>query len=609
MSRRSPKKKSSIFLDSSSSESDASYAESDSDEEPESKNILSISSDDDSVLDDPFLHTQPQMTTRKGSSPEKSSSQGTTASSECDNSVKVVMKKVNASPRAGSLVMDAYEMVPLNDLDESSNGPKKNVMSEIAPVHGLRKKDEKQTTGVDVQLQSDSEISKVPPKMRLKLQKMKEIMDFSPKEDSNECQSYSDATKLQNTPKKVGKPSMVEGSLASLPPPTSSKNIAKKRALDNSEQDVAFAVKPKDNNDVTTAKSTQVTTQSSSSSTPNASQTSNKEEGEIKKPTSGVKRKKRKVAKKHSIDNNNPKESKDSSKKFSTVASTPSAISKPTTKDSTSSTTSKPTTKDSTSSTISKPTTNASSPKPTPKPKRKKKTFQQQVLLHILTTMKPFTLKSLATELRTTDIALHHIMLSLLDKQVVRRKEVGKKVKKELYWVDIENATKEMYGKQTFSREEALTTKEELNRVRAQESDLLREIQIVESEISNDELDRRLEEKEKNIQELQDRIKAAKDRISNTQDETSTKIPAGGRHRFGSRFQAKPKKPLTKKQLQKNINYMRSEWKARKEKCVDFLDNLADAMEKKPKEINKLLGIETDEMTGVKLPPKQVIDS
>jgi 26S proteasome regulatory subunit (ATPase 3-interacting protein) len=54
---------------------------------------------------------------------------------------------------------------------------------------------------------------------------------------------------------------------------------------------------------------------------------------------------------------------------------------------------------------------------------------------------------------------------------------------------------------------------------------------------------------------------------------------------------------------------MRAEWKSRKEKCMDFIDQLADGMEKKPKEIIKLLELETDEMVGVTIPPKHVIES
>ncbi|KAL3912354.1 MAG: hypothetical protein SGILL_006916 [Bacillariaceae sp.] len=53
---------------------------------------------------------------------------------------------------------------------------------------------------------------------------------------------------------------------------------------------------------------------------------------------------------------------------------------------------------------------------------------------------------------------------------------------------------------------------------------------------------------------------------------------------------------------------MRDEWKNRKTKCMDFCENLADGMEKKVKDIVKLLEIETDEMEGiVKLPSKYAL--
>jgi hypothetical protein len=51
---------------------------------------------------------------------------------------------------------------------------------------------------------------------------------------------------------------------------------------------------------------------------------------------------------------------------------------------------------------------------------------------------------------------------------------------------------------------------------------------------------------------------------------------------------------------------MREEWKKRKEKMVEFVDQMADAMEKKPKDMIKLLDIETDESVGAVLPEKFV---
>jgi hypothetical protein len=53
---------------------------------------------------------------------------------------------------------------------------------------------------------------------------------------------------------------------------------------------------------------------------------------------------------------------------------------------------------------------------------------------------------------------------------------------------------------------------------------------------------------------------------------------------------------------------MRDEWKKRKDKCMDFIDQLADGMEKKPKDVVKLLDLETDEMEGVAMPAKHEID-
>jgi hypothetical protein len=45
--------------------------------------------------------------------------------------------------------------------------------------------------------------------------------------------------------------------------------------------------------------------------------------------------------------------------------------------------------------------------------------------------------------------------------------------------------------------------------------------------------------------------------------------------------------------------HMLSEYKARKRKCMDFVNDLADAMEKHPREVmsnDKILGLDTDEM-------------
>jgi len=323
---------------------------------------------------------------------------------------------------------------------------------------------------------------------------------------------------------------------------------------------------------------------------------------EAKEPAAGVKRKKRKVAQQHDVGaSSSPLKGTPK-----TPATVPTQASKEASKTNPNAGTATAT------ATVTKQS-KAASP---PKPKKKKKTFQEQVLLHMMTTMKPFTLKSLAAELRTTDIALRNLMLSLLDKKVVMKKEFGNKVKKELYWADLENATKELYGKNVPTAEDRQDAKTELQQVLSQEKELLQVLKGMESDISNEELDKTLEAEEKVVQELKARVQEAKDRINGkTPPAAAQKLqarPIGGgliNQASFAKYQAPPKKLKTKKELKMSINHLRNEWKMRKEKCIDFIDNLSDAMEKRPKDVYKLLEIETDEMMGVKIPPKQVLDN
>ena len=287
--------------------------------------------------------------------------------------------------------------------------------------------------------------------------------------------------------------------------------------------------------------------------------------------TGGVKRKKKKVGKKHSA----------------SVAKTES-VSKA----------SKPApAKTSKSSDVKPP----EAVKAVPKPKKKKMTFMNQVLLHMMTTMKPYTLKGLAGELQSTDVALSHLMLSLLDKKIVYCKEFGKKVKREMYWVDLEKANKAIYGTDIPSASDMEKAKLELKAALEDEAKHVEVMKQMKSQLTNEELTLRLEEEERNVADLTSKIQEAKDRISGKVKVVEKPKLA---NRF-SRFAPPPQKPKTKKQLNKEINNLRNEWKNRKEKCMDFVYNLSDAMEKKPKDVLKILDIETDEAQGVKIPPKK----
>ncbi len=252
--------------------------------------------------------------------------------------------------------------------------------------------------------------------------------------------------------------------------------------------------------------------------------------------------------------------------------------------------------------------TGASNDPVIPVKKPKKKTFQQQVILHLITSMKPFTLKTLAAELRTTDVVLSHMMLSLQDKNIVRKKEFGKKIKKELFWVDLEKATNEYYGKKLPTKHEMLQSELQLKTSLSEETSVMEILKGMESELSNEELIIKLENAEKIAEELRTMVQNIKGRIEGKKSINGAPIVKGLGHQKHGRFAKNCAPKLkTRNQLCKEINDMRSEWKVRKEKCVDFIDTLSDAMEKRPKEVDKMLDIETDEMIGVKIPAKKVL--
>ena len=211
-----------------------------------------------------------------------------------------------------------------------------------------------------------------------------------------------------------------------------------------------------------------------------------------------------------------------------------------------------------------------------------------KVLSYVMSTMKPFTLNSLSTELGICEEYLRCTMSSLLDKEIIRKKVIEGDARNEIYWVDIDNGMKEMYGEKRLSKERAKSIKMSLESSRSKEFNLLRELDGVQSELSNNELDKHIDQAKHKVKELQKEVNETKQRISAAEKGEG--------------------KQLSKKKLQITINHMRVEWKSRKEKCVDFVDQLSDAMEKKPKEVIKLLDIETDEMVKEKLPPKHNIN-
>jgi hypothetical protein len=245
----------------------------------------------------------------------------------------------------------------------------------------------------------------------------------------------------------------------------------------------------------------------------------------------------------------------------------------------------------------------AESPK---KKKPKKKTFQDELLHHMFFTCKPFAMKTLTQELKTSEASVNFCLLSLIDKGWVVKKEFASKSRsKELYWANQEAKSKELFtALHIVPPEQVAAARRELAHLQQQEKAANQQLHQVQQEPSNEELNSRLTVAEQEVRELEDEVQAALSRIRAAKE---PKPQPKQRIGFG-----KPKvikaKPTCPKRLKAQINKMRDEWRKRKEKCNDFIEQLADGMEKKVKDVVKMLELETDEVVGVKMPPKHVID-
>jgi hypothetical protein len=156
---------------------------------------------------------------------------------------------------------------------------------------------------------------------------------------------------------------------------------------------------------------------------------------------------------------------------------------------------------------------------------------------------------------------------------------------KDLYWANQTSSAKQVQALELPSREEMIAVKEEYASYRAKHSLYSRELQLVEQEPSNEQLDKQLLEMERAVSMAKTTLQETEDRIAASKQDTTCGI----------------QNPLI---LKKRINHMRGEWKDRKTKCRDFVDQLADGLEKPIKAVVKLLELETDEMEDVTMPPK-----
>ena len=253
--------------------------------------------------------------------------------------------------------------------------------------------------------------------------------------------------------------------------------------------------------------------------------------------------------------------------------------------------------------------------KPPPKKKKKRTTFEEELLKKMFMSCRPYAVRDLVQLMgkTTSEASVNFCLLSLIDKKWVIKKEFksGNRTK-ELYWANQESKDKKLWALdclQLPSIETIRETRLELASLQQQHKTLVREIEEIEKTPSNDQLAVLCQTAQTDVDNLAAKLEAMKARIASGAPQNKPKKPGLGfrNNRFGSN-KMPPKKAQTPLQLKKRINAMRDHWVKRRRKCMDFVEALADGMEKKVKDVvNKVLELETDEEAKAVLPPKHVV--
>lgn len=272
-----------------------------------------------------------------------------------------------------------------------------------------------------------------------------------------------------------------------------------------------------------------------------------------------------------------------------------------------------------------KKTAEATKPALQKKTKKKKRiTFEDELLQKMFMTCRPYSIRDLVQLMGKTasEASVNFCLLSLTDKKWVVKKEFksGSNRTKELYWANQESKDKKLWALECLQLPDQETIRQgrmELAALQQQQKSVAREIEAVERTPSNQQLAILCQNVQKQVDDLSAKLDAMKKRIGSSDATNSRgnakKLPG---NRFGGRTSSflhnrqnqAPKKKATPLQLKKRINSMRDHWIKRKRKCMDFVESLADGMEKKVKDVvNKVLELETDDAEQAVLPPKHVL--
>jgi hypothetical protein len=179
-----------------------------------------------------------------------------------------------------------------------------------------------------------------------------------------------------------------------------------------------------------------------------------------------------------------------------------------------------------------------------------------------------------------------------------------------LFWANYNGKAKEVQvssmivSERLICQEECENAQRHMVELRTHVASIRQRYQQILQTPSNHDLTDQILIKEHALQELYQRRDEVNTRIR------ATKLHASKVSQTQQKLSSIPKTALQLSKercpirLKQQINHLRKEWKVRKDKCTAFVEQLADGLEKKPKDVLGLLDIDTDEMNHVVMPAK-----
>jgi len=216
----------------------------------------------------------------------------------------------------------------------------------------------------------------------------------------------------------------------------------------------------------------------------------------------------------------------------------------------------------------------------------KKRNFEQRVLYVMIFAEKPVTMSYLVKATNASESQLSFLMLSLIDKAFVMKRNYGYNGSKSMYWTN--------YGSPSLFKAAALgaPTIEEVNKAILDENlakDRLNQLhmatELLLSQPKNCQLDSLLNE-------YFGEVNCSKQAIASIQSH-KLKLVDDLRKKSGKSVE-QIQHELCPQKMKKRIKMSMQEWKCRKSICMDLVEKISDAMEKSIPAVIALLNIETD---------------